>query len=159
MKTRGFTLIEVLVALAVVAFGLAALFTTVNQTVRNADYMREKTFATWIALNRITEARLSGQAPGDDELHDTLEFAGQRWRWELKTYETEVEGIVRLEARAALEDAPEDSWPGLATGFIGDAVAPPVMASPFGNINPQGGGRQRGGGGGPAQQPATPVNQ
>jgi general secretion pathway protein I len=158
----GFTLIEVLVALAIVAFGLAALFTTVNQTVRTADYMREKTLATWIALNRITEARLAGQPPADDEISDTVEFAGQSWRWELRTFETPVEGIVRLEARAAPLEAPDDAWPGLATGFLGAAVAPPVSISVFDATGPRGpgGGRQRTPGGGDARpRPAQPLTR
>lgn len=128
---RGFTLIEVLIALAIVAFGLTALFTTVNQTARASDYLREKTFGGWIALNRITETRMSGKPPSDKETSGTVEFAGETWRWELKTIETAVDGIVRLEARAARESAREDEWPGFATGFMGDAVMPSQTNSPF----------------------------
>src|SRR3982750_66318 len=98
---RGFTLIEVLVALAIIAFGMTALFTTVNQAVRTSGYLREKTLGEWIALNQITEIRLKGQRPADETLNGTLEYGGQKWRWELKTIPTAVDGIVRLEARAA----------------------------------------------------------
>lgn len=122
---RGFTLVEVLVALAIVAFGLTALFTATNQTVRASAYLREKTLAQWIALNRITEARLEGSPPADDDVSGDIDYAGQTWRWELRTIETPVEGIVRLEARVALADAAEDSWPGFATGFMGNALARP----------------------------------
>lgn len=125
MKAAGFTLVEVLVALAIVAFGLTALFSATTQTVQASAYLREKTLAQWIALNRITEARLEGTPPADEEMSGEIEYAGQDWRWELKTIETPVEGIVRLEARVALLDAPENSWPGFATGFMGDAMAPP----------------------------------
>jgi general secretion pathway protein I len=123
--THGFTLVEVLVALAIVAFGLGALLTTTTESARASSYLREKTFAQWIALNRITEARLTGQPPADKEMSGEIEYAGATWRWELKTLETPVPGIVRLEARAALADSAEGSWPGFATGFIGDAIAPP----------------------------------
>jgi len=124
-RERAFTLVEVLVALAIVVVGLAALFTTVSQAVRNSSYLRERTMAQWIALNRITETRLSGLVPSDEHMEGELEFANQRWRWELETIATPVRGIFRLEARAALEEAPEDSWPGQATGFMGNAIAPP----------------------------------
>ena len=130
MRVRGFTLIEVLVALAIVAFGLAALFSVTNQTAHATRYLREKTFAQWIALNRITEARLAGQPPADDDMKGELTYAGADWRWELKTLKTPVKGIVRLEARARLDSGREDSWPGFAVGFIGDAIAQPGTPSP-----------------------------
>jgi general secretion pathway protein I len=125
MRNYGFTLVEVMVALAIVAFGLTALFSVTTHSVRASSYLREKTLAQWIALNRITEARLEGQPPADDDMSGEVDFAGETWRWELKTLETPVRGIVRLEARAALAESAEDSWPGFATGFMGDALAAP----------------------------------
>jgi general secretion pathway protein I len=129
-RLRGFTLIEVLVALAIVAFGLAALFSVTTQTARASTYLREKTFAQWIALNKITEARLTGQPPSDDKAEGETKFAGQDWRWELKTIKTPVAGIVRLEARARLDAGAENSWPGFAVGFMGDSLAQPGTPGP-----------------------------
>ena len=87
MRLRASRSIEVLVALAIVAFGLTALCSaSPTQTARASSYLREKTFAQWIALNRITEARLTGQPPSDDEkIEGETKYAGQNWRWELKT--------------------------------------------------------------------------
>ena len=130
MRLRGFTLIEVLVALAIVAFGLSALFSVTTQTARASSYLREKTFAQWIALNRLTEARLTGQPPSDDKTDGETKFAGQNWRWELKTLKTPVTGIVRLEARARLDEGDENSWPGFAVGFMGDSLAQPGTPAP-----------------------------
>jgi len=130
VSRSGFTLVEVLVALAIVAFGLTALLATTTETARASGYLRVKTLAQWIALNRITEARLEGEPPADENMSGDIEYAGETWRWELKTLKTPVKGIVRLEARAQLADASEDSWPGLATGFMGDAIAPPGGPSP-----------------------------
>ena len=130
MSRSGFTLVEVLVALAIVAFGLTALLATTTETARASGYLRVKTLAQWIALNRITEARLEGEPPADENMSGDIEYAGETWRWELKTLKTPVKGIVRLEARAQLADASEDSWPGFATGFMGDAIAPPGGPSP-----------------------------
>jgi type II secretion system protein I len=42
---RGFTLVEVLVALMVVAMGLAALMVAVSGTARTSGYLRDKTLA------------------------------------------------------------------------------------------------------------------
>jgi len=57
--SRGFTLVEVLVALMVVAMGLAALMVAVSGTARTSGYLRDKTLAQWMALNRISEVRLN----------------------------------------------------------------------------------------------------
>lgn len=139
---RGFTLVEVLVALAIVTVGLAALFTTANQTVRTSSYLRERTLAQWIALNRITETRLSGRIPSDEEMEGETEYGGERWRWKLLTVKTPVEGIFRLEAFVAPEEAAEDSWPGQATGFMGKAMAPPNIPAVSWLGNPAARGQQ-----------------
>ena len=59
---RGFTLIEVLVALAIVAIGMAAVLGTLTSSANTVVYLRDKTFANWVALNQIAQLRLSGAA-------------------------------------------------------------------------------------------------
>jgi general secretion pathway protein I len=59
----GFTLIEVLAALVIVALGMLGVITAVTQTARNGTYLREKTLAHWIAMNVITEQRLQPSPP------------------------------------------------------------------------------------------------
>ena len=60
-RTRGFTLIEVLVALAIVAIGMAAVLGALTSSANTVAYLRDKTFAQWVALNQIATLRLSGQ--------------------------------------------------------------------------------------------------
>lgn len=150
----GFTLIEVLVALAIVVVGLAALATTANQSARTTTYLRDKTMAQWIALNRITEIRIGGTVPADDVSEGELEFGGREWRWELERIQTPVEGIFRLESRAALADAKEGNWLGQATGFMGTAIAPasPTAIPDWTGITTQGPGTP----GGPRQPGEEP---
>ena len=62
MPDRGFTLIEVLVALAIVTVGMAALLSALGSSADSATYLRDKTFAEWVALNRIEEVRLATAA-------------------------------------------------------------------------------------------------
>lgn len=145
---RGFTLVEVLIALAIVALGLGALFTTVNQTVRTSSYLRDRTLAQWVAMNRVVEARLAGQKPANTKMTGTVKFAGQDWRWELETINTPVQGIYRLDARAAPASAAEKSWPGQATGFLGEAILPDKQDYLLIRPARRGPGPGRGGGGG-----------
>lgn len=127
--SRGFTLVEVVVALAIVAIGMLAVFKTIGDTINNVSTLRDRTFAAWIADNQITEVRLSGQMPSVDETEGDLEFAGRRWHWVARVSQTPVEGLRRIDISVRREgDAEESSLISLA-GFIG-ATATSTGPSP-----------------------------
>jgi general secretion pathway protein I len=162
-RGRGFTLIEVLVALAVAALGLAAVLAIVTNTANAAAGVRERTFAAWIASNRIAETRLSGTLPSVDRTAGEVEFGGQRWEWEQTVTQTDVPGIRRLDVRVRLADAPDDAFLASVTGFAGrtQMTAPPGGSS--WDLDPSQAGQPGAGGpgaGGPdagAPGGATPV--
>ena len=74
----GFTLIEVLAALVIVALGMLGVIEAVTQNAKNGSYLREKTLAHWIAMNVITERRLQPSPPDIAETSDEIEYAGER---------------------------------------------------------------------------------
>lgn len=59
MRARGFTLVEVMVALAIVAIALPALLATLYQQADDTAYLRDKTLAQMVAANKLTELRLA----------------------------------------------------------------------------------------------------
>ena len=75
-EERGFTLVEVVVALAIVAIGMLAVFKTIGDTTHNVTHLRDRSFAAWIADNLITEIRISGEMPSVEETAGEVEFAG-----------------------------------------------------------------------------------
>jgi general secretion pathway protein I len=79
---RGFTLVEVLVALAVLAIALGAMIRGAGSSADNAAHLRDKSFAHWVALNRIAEIRLTGNWPSLGESNGTTEMAGREWQWQ-----------------------------------------------------------------------------
>ncbi|HBC57155.1 MAG TPA: type II secretion system protein GspI [Gammaproteobacteria bacterium] len=91
---KGFTLIEVLVALAIVAVALAAVLNSSSAHTRNLTYLKEKTLAHWVASNQLMEAELSangwpavGVSTGNEEL------AGHSWYWRRQvSLATEING-------------------------------------------------------------------
>ena len=99
-RALGFTLVEVLVALLVVALGLTALMLSVSGTATASGYLRDKAIAQWIALNRLTEVRLNLQqsklsvtgGTGTSAGGDTgeLDFAGRHWHYDTRYYDTSV---------------------------------------------------------------------
>ncbi|MGH8286174.1 MAG: type II secretion system minor pseudopilin GspI [Steroidobacteraceae bacterium] len=136
MRLRGFTLVEVLVALVIVAIGMAAVLASLTSAADTTAYLRERSFAEWVAMNRIAELRLQRQRPADGKSSGDAEFAGRRWRWEQEILELEIPGTRRIDVRVRPADATggrDTGWVATVSGIIGDAVAPPdgrVLAWP-----------------------------
>jgi type II secretion system protein I len=120
--TRGFTLIEVLAALVIVALGMLGVIQAVTQTVRNGTYLREKTLAHWIAMNVITERRLMNAPPPVGETSEEVEFANQRWRWTLKVTQTQVASLRRMDVAVRPAEKPEGTALTTVSGFYGSAI-------------------------------------
>ncbi|MGD9599877.1 MAG: type II secretion system minor pseudopilin GspI [Steroidobacteraceae bacterium] len=162
-RARGFTLIEVLVALVIVAVGMAALLGTLTSAADSSIYLRDKTFAEWIALNRISELRLAAKRPSKGKATGELDYAGRKWRYEQEVVETDVQGVLRIDVRVAdaatrpgAKGTSKNDWTVTASGVVGDAVAPPNGADPDWNGGPFPG--EPTGSGGEATPPgATPA--
>jgi general secretion pathway protein I len=118
-STLGFTLIEVVVALAIVAIGMFALFSAVSDATNNSAYLRDRTFASWVAENRIAEVRLSGEFPSVDETEGDVEFAGTQWHWTATVSQTPVKGMRRLDVHVRRAEDPAGSSLAQMTGFLG----------------------------------------
>jgi general secretion pathway protein I len=95
---RGFTLIEVLVALVIVAFGVGAVLAALSSSAVNVSALREKTLAQWVALNCIADARLNLQAPQTGTTEgDVKNFANGDWHWQqIVTAMDQIPGLLQL---------------------------------------------------------------
>ena len=97
---HGFTLVEVMVALAVVAVSLPALLLTLSQQLDGLRHLEDRTQAQWIAANRLAELRLVMSAKRtlqNGRIAGTEELAGRSWYWWSEGEETEVPGFFRYE--------------------------------------------------------------
>jgi general secretion pathway protein I len=99
-RERGFTLLEVLIALAIVAISVGALLGTVTSSASNVIYLKDKTLAEWVALNRLTEIRIAQQLPQKGRRTGNAEMGGQRWQWEEEVTELQIKGMFRIDIRA-----------------------------------------------------------
>lgn len=104
---RGFTLVEVMVALAIVALALPALLVALSRQVDATGYLRDKSLAQMVAANKLTELRILGQArqqilQGRDS--GSEEMAGREWFWWIESSPTEVPQFFRIEIAVALDE-------------------------------------------------------
>jgi general secretion pathway protein I len=142
VRSRGFTLVEVLVALAVVAIGMAAVMGALTSSANTVSYLRDKTFAQWVALNQIATLRLSGQMTATGNSDGDTDYAGRSWHWRQEVTATEVPGVVRIDIKVRpkeVEGGDDNGWYTTVTGIQGDAVGTPNgfqpnwgVQSPFG---------------------------
>ncbi|HYB64016.1 MAG TPA: type II secretion system minor pseudopilin GspI [Steroidobacteraceae bacterium] len=126
---RGFTLIEVLVALAIVTIGMAAVLGTLTSSANTISYLRDRTFANWAALNQIALVRISGQLPAPGKSDGDTDFAGRKWHWHQEVSTTQVPGMVRMDVSVRPADAgssdSDRGWYATLSGISGDAVGLP----------------------------------
>jgi general secretion pathway protein I len=125
-RVRGFTLVEVLVALMIVAVGLTALMVAVNGTARTSGFLRDKTLAQWIALNRLTEVRLNVVKFGQNTDTGELVFGNRKWHYDTRYFDTSIASMKRVVVRVYLGDAKTKGNPiAQAVGFLGGSLATP----------------------------------
>ncbi len=91
---RGFTLIEVLVALAVIAVALAALVKAAGTFTSDTGYLRDKTLAQWVALNKAAEYQ-TGLTKATTS-SGTEKMGGHEWYWDAATEPTDDSYVLRL---------------------------------------------------------------
>ena len=129
-QNRGFTLVEVLVALMVVALGLTALMVAVSGTARTSGFLRDKSLAQWIALNRLSEVRLNVTKFGQNTDTGELDFGSRKWHYDTRYFDTSIASMKRVVVRVYLGDAKTKGNPlAQAVGFLGGSLSPPGSAT------------------------------
>ncbi|AYC33513.1 type II secretion system protein GspI [Pseudomonas cavernae] len=121
-RGRGFTLLEVLVALAIFAAVAASVLAASSRSLQTAARLEDKTLAMWIADNQLNEAQLAETPPSGGRTQGQVDYAGRRWQW-LRLIEPSSEPTMR---RVTLWVAPGDDRSDLEaravlrlTGFLG----------------------------------------
>src|SRR3982074_3356873 len=115
-RADGFTLIEVLVALVIVAVGMSALMGALSSSAKTVVYMQDKTFAEWVALNQIASVRIilqKGQIPSTGNTTGDTDLANRTWHWRQEVVDSQVQGIRRIDVKVRPKDVgggEDDSW-------------------------------------------------
>lgn len=120
--SAGFTLLEVMIALVIVGLTLLAMAGKMGSMLNAANTMRNYTYASWIAHNKITEMRLANVVPEVSSSSGEVRYAGVDWAWRAVVSETGVENLYRVDVSISFPGADPIMRP--VTGFIGEPVQP-----------------------------------
>ncbi len=105
IKNSGFTLLEVLIALGILAVALGAITQSVGSTINNVGYLRDKTFAHWVGMNRITELRSNGKWPSIGSSDGSEVMGNHEWYWKesITALSEEFKNLRRVEIEVRKE--------------------------------------------------------
>ena len=106
-----------MVALTIVALSLTAVTASISQMIDAAEAMRNRTYASWIAQNRITELRLAVDSPEVGTSNGEVQYANTDWSWRAVISETGVDDLYRIDVDVSL--AGSDYVIRTVTGFAG----------------------------------------
>lgn len=115
----GFTLIEILAAVAVLAIALSAILAGMARYADNAAYLKEKTLAMWVAHNRLTELELAPAWPATGKSDGDVEMAGIQWKWRVEVKTTPDERLRRVDV--SVQRPGRDGDLARLSGFLANA--------------------------------------
>ena len=116
--SRGFTLIEVLIALAVLAVVMASIARATSQTAVATLDLQQRTFAGWVAANVIEQVRLRDRWPNVGRRQGRTVMGRTEWHWQLDIAATEEPLMRRLDVVVYQDDKYEQAVVSLS-GFVG----------------------------------------
>jgi general secretion pathway protein I len=106
MRQSGFTLIEVMLAMAVFAVAGVALLGVADNNYRHISLLEEKMLANWVASNQLVELSLATTWPPKNNRKGNVEMAGRTWYWQQKVIKTDNNLLrqIIMEVRASEDD-------------------------------------------------------
>jgi len=118
-RVTGFTLLEVLIALAVLALSMGAAIKAVGDYTNNEAYLRDRTIAMWVARNVLVRFQVENEWPDVGERKGTEEMGRREWRWLGVISQTEEEELRRLDVKVFALDSEDDESPvSVLSGFL-----------------------------------------
>ena len=122
-KQTGFLLVEILVALVILAIPLAAITRAVSQAIDTTAALRDRSIAMWVAQDRLTMHRIERDWPSLKTTTGTSEMADRSWRWQEKVISTPIVQLRRVEIEIRDENGPDVL--AKLVGFLRDPQAKP----------------------------------
>ncbi len=103
-RVRGFTLLEVLVAMTVFATAAIAVINTANIQLSAIPILRERTLAGYVANNRLVDAQLESPFPDLGTRNGRTEMAERQWYWRQQVIKASDENLRLIRVSVSLDD-------------------------------------------------------
>jgi len=122
-QQRGFTLLEILVALTVLAIALSASLAAVSQYTKQVTELKQRTIAHWVAMNEINRLRVTEAFANSGEKSGKQAMANTTWAWKYTItkppgLDTSKVDMRQVTVEVTLEG--EDKILATLTGYLGN---------------------------------------
>ena len=118
-RSTGFTLIEMLVAMAILAVGLGAIIKAAGENASNASYMRDKEVARWVATDKLTEMQILSEWGNNQTKTGEVNILKTNWYWTAKIQKVQDPDLRRVDVEVR-RDKDASSYLYSIAGFIGN---------------------------------------
>ena len=120
-RNGGFTLFEILIALAILSIAMGAIISLASNQTLNAAHLRDKTFAHWLATNKITELQVTGEWPAKGKKEGDEEMGLHEWHW-VRTITDTPDDRVRQVEFAIFHDKDDKNPVTTLTSFLSQPI-------------------------------------
>lgn len=117
-KRKGFTLIEVMVAMAVFAIAGVALISSTSTHFTNLSLLETRMIANWVASNQLVEASLDESWPLKNNKKGKVELAGREWFWQQTIAKTNDKNMSQVSIEVRLDETDESSLTSISTYVV-----------------------------------------
>lgn len=116
--SRGFTLIEILIALTVLAVAMGAIIKAATDYTGGLSHLRDRTMANWVARNVLNELQVQDEWPSVGQRKGDMEMGHYEWRWLASISQTEEPELRRLDIEVLRPEDDSDSAVSVLSGFL-----------------------------------------